>query len=80
MDKRQIYRFSISLLFLAQVIGFSIYIFRLFVEPIELSIGVHNTISIWIGISLIPILIPLVTEIRLLKLITLIFCHFDNID
>lgn len=66
-------RIRISLMFLLLLVGFLIYVIRLFLVPAEMSIGVLNTISVWITVSLIPIIIPLVTEKKIMKISTLVF-------
>lgn len=73
MENTKFDRIRISLTFLLLLIGFFIYVIRLFIYPIEMTIGVFNTVSVWIAISLIPILIPLLSEKRILKVLTLIF-------
>ena len=74
MENNKFDRIRISLMFLLLLIGFLVYVIRLFVDPIEMTIGVFNTISVWITVSLIPILIPLFTEKKSMKILTLVFC------
>lgn len=66
-------RVRISLIFLLLLIGFLIYVIRLFVVPFEMTVGVFNSVSIWIAISLIPFLIPLLSEKKLMRILTFIF-------
>lgn len=66
-------RIRISMTFLVLLIGFMIYVIRLFIVPLEMTIGVFNTASIWIAVSLIPILIPLLYENKTMKVLTFIF-------
>jgi len=66
-------RIRISLIFLIMLIGFMIYVIRLFVAPNEMTIGVFNMVSVWIAISLLPIFIPLLFDNRAMKILTLIF-------
>ena len=55
------------------LIGFIIYVIRLFVVPVEMTIGVFNTVTVWIAISLIPVFIPLLSENKTMKILTFIF-------
>jgi len=73
MKNNKFERIRISLMFLLLLVGFLIYVIRQFLVPAEMSIGVLNTISIWITVSLIPIIIPLVTEKKIMKISTLVF-------
>jgi hypothetical protein len=66
-------RIRISLMFLVMLIGFMIYVIRQFVEPVEMTIGVFNTVSVWIAVSLLPVLIPLLYNNKAMKILTLIF-------
>ena len=66
-------RIRISLIFFVLLIGFIIYMIRQFIYPLEMTIGIFNTIAVWIAISLIPILIPLLFESKIMKILTLIF-------
>ena len=66
-------RIRISLIFLVMLIGFIIYVIRLFVVPFEMTIGVFNTVTVWIAISLIPVFIPLLSENKTMKILTFIF-------
>ncbi|RZT91027.1 hypothetical protein EV201_3367 [Ancylomarina subtilis] len=66
-------RIRISLMFLVMLIGFMIYVIRQFVEPVEMTIGVFNTVSVWIAVSLLPVLIPLLYDNKAMKILTLIF-------
>ena len=72
MENNKFDRIRISLIFMLLLIGFFIYVIRLSVAPTEITIGVFNTISIWITISLIPFLIPLLSEKKIMKILTLI--------
>ncbi len=66
-------RIRISLIFLVMLIGFMMYVIRLFVIPVEMTIGVFNTVTVWIAVSLIPIFIPLLSENKAMKVLTFIF-------
>ena len=72
MENTKFYRIRISLIFFMLLISFFIYVIRQFIYPLEMSIGIFNTIAIWIAISLIPVLIPLLFESKIMKVLTLI--------
>jgi len=73
MDNLKFNRIRISLMFFVLLIGFIIYMIRQFIYPLEMSIGIFNTIAVWIAISLIPVLIPLLFDNKIMKVLTLIF-------
>ena len=73
MENNKFDRIRISLIFLLLPIGFLIYVLRLFVDPSEMTIGIFNTSSIWMTISLIPFIIPLLSEKKIMRILTLVF-------
>jgi hypothetical protein len=73
MENIKFERLRISLTFLVLLAGFMIYVIRLLIAPVEMTIGVFNTITVWILISVIPVLIPLLSENKITKVLTLIF-------
>ncbi|WP_372642189.1 hypothetical protein [Ancylomarina sp.] len=73
MENIKFERLRISLTFLVLLIGFMIYVIRLLIAPDEMTIGVFNTVTIWIAVSLIPIFIPLLSENKTMKVLTFIF-------
>ncbi|PSK80866.1 hypothetical protein CLV93_1121 [Prolixibacter denitrificans] len=66
-------RIDISLLFLIQLIGFLLYKTRLMIAPGEMTLGILNTISLWMVISFVPVTIPLIVNSKIYKIITLVF-------
>ncbi|WP_321348303.1 hypothetical protein [uncultured Draconibacterium sp.] len=72
MENIKFERLRISLTFLVLLIGFMIYVIRLLIAPLEMTIGVFNTVTVWIFISVIPVLIPLLFENKIMRVLTLI--------